>query len=79
MGCLRPNFEIEDLKWAVTGVYLDDSVRLDFYRISTKNQTLDWAYIAVITRSDLKFHNAFFATKWQYLSKEQGDNVIPLF
>ena len=38
----RPSFEISGLKRAVIGIYFDDSFCLDFYRISTKNQTLDW-------------------------------------
>jgi len=36
----------------VTRARSDDSFRLDIYRISTKNQTLDQAYIAVM--SDFK-------------------------
>jgi len=43
LGYSYPSFEIAGLKRAVTGARSDVSFRLDFYRISTKNQTFDWS------------------------------------
>jgi len=59
-----PRIEVWDLKKAVSGELTDDSFNLDFYRISIKNQTLNWAYIADM--SDLK-NDAFgsFSTSFE--------------
>jgi len=48
-GYLRANFEISDWKKMARNMLLEDQFRLDFSRISTKNQALNWALIADIS------------------------------
>jgi hypothetical protein len=38
--------EIQTFKKAAAGVHPNDPIRLDIYQISTKNQKVDWLFIA---------------------------------